>query len=145
MSKNNVSLPKTVEVCGVEIRKMPCGKYFEALEQFKELPEEFMKALFKGKTEIKLSSIMSIDGLINTLIEFLTIFPDFTFKFLAKLLDVEEDKLKNEISPFELILILKKFVEINELESFQEMKPILMNIKKMFQSKLASKNNCNMP
>ena len=37
MAKSNEekSLPKQIKLHGVEIKKMPCGKYFEALQTLK--------------------------------------------------------------------------------------------------------------
>lgn len=129
----NASLSKTIELYGVKIKKMPCGKYFEALEQLKELPSNFLLEAFNGK-KVKLSSMMNVEGIVELVMKFLAILPEFTMNFLAKLLDVEADKLKNDVTPYELLQIIKKFIEINELESFfQEMKPIMKNIQKAVQ------------
>ena len=45
MTNENKSLAKTIKKYGVEIKKMPCGKYFEALQTLKDLPEDFIKEL----------------------------------------------------------------------------------------------------
>ena len=49
MTKSNEtkSLPKEKRIHGVEIEKKPCGKYFEALQTLKDLPEDFIKELQK--------------------------------------------------------------------------------------------------
>jgi len=48
-----LSLPKTQVVHGVEVKKLPCGKYFEAIEVLKELPINFINEL---KKELKIEN-----------------------------------------------------------------------------------------
>ncbi len=131
MAKSNesLSLNETVKMYGVEIRKMPCGKYFEALQTLKNLPEDFIKELSDNKEDFKLSEMLSLDNLINLITKLLTIAPKFLFSFLSKLLDVDEDYIENKLSPTELIEICIKFWEINKLESFFAlMKPAIKNL-----------------
>lgn len=133
--KNNetLSLPKSVKMYGVEVKKMPCGRYFEALQTLKDLPQNFIQAVFEGK-EIKLSELMSIDKIVDLFMKMIATLPDFTVSFLSKLMDIDEDVIRNDITPLELVKIIKKFVEINELESFfDEMKPVMMKMKNMVQ------------
>ena len=131
MSKSNdeLSLNKTVKMYGVEIKKMPCGKYFEALQTLKNLPEDFIKELSDNKQDFKLSEMFKLENLIDLITKLMLIAPKFLFSFLSKLLDVDESVIRNELSPSELIEICKKFWEINKLESFfDQMKPILEKI-----------------
>lgn len=133
--KNNetLSLPKSVKMYGVEVKKMPCGRYFEALQTLKDLPQNFIQAVFEGK-EVKLSELMSIDKIVDLFMKMIATLPDFTVSFLSKLMDIDEDVIRNDITPLELVKIIKKFVEINELESFfDEMKPVMMKMKNMVQ------------
>lgn len=128
MAKSNesLSLNKTVKMYGVEIKKMPCGKYFEALQTLKNLPEDFIKELSDNEQDFKLSEMLSLDNLINLITKLLIIAPKFLFSFLSKLLDIDEKYIENELSPTELVEICKKFWEINKLESFfTQMKPIM--------------------
>ena len=105
---------------------MPCGKYFEALQTLKDLPEDFIKQLTEGKEDLKLSEMMTIEGITELIIKLITILPDFAFLFLSKLVEIDEDKIRNEITPKELTDIIKEFWELNELESFfEQMKSIL--------------------
>lgn len=131
MAKSNesLSLNETVKMYGVEIKKMPCGKYFEALQTLKNLPEDFIQELSDNKQDFRLSEMLSLDNLINLITKLLMIAPKFLFGFLSKLLDIEEDYIKNELSPTELVEICKKFWEINKLESFFVlMKPAMKNL-----------------
>lgn len=131
MAKSNesLSLNKTVKMYGVEIKKMPCGKYFEALQTLKNLPEDFIKELSDNGQDFKLSEMFTIENIMNLITKLMLIAPKFLFSFLSKLLDIDESVIRDELSPTELIEICKKFWEINKLESFfNQMKPILKEI-----------------
>lgn len=131
MAKNNekLSLPKSKTIHGVEVRKMPCGKYFEALQTLKDLPEDFIKELSDNEQDFKLSEMFAVENIMDLVVKLIIILPDFTFRFLSKLMDIDEDKLRNEITPKELLDIVKEFWELNELESFfEQMKPVLSKI-----------------
>ena len=128
MTKSNEekSLQKIIKLHGVEIRKMPCGKYFEALQTLKDLPEDFIKELSDNGQDFKLSEMFTVENIMNLITKLMMIAPKFLFKFLSQILDIEEDVLKEELTPTELIEVCKKFWEVNKLESFfDQMKPII--------------------
>ena len=128
MAKSNEikSLPKSKTIHGVEIRKMPCGKYFEALQTLKDLPEDFIKELSDNGQDFKLSEMFTVENIMNLITKLMMIAPKFLFRFLSQILDIEEDVLKEELTPTELIEVCKKFWEVNKLESFfDQMKPII--------------------
>lgn len=131
MAKSNekLSLSEEIEMYGVKIRKMPNGQYFKALKLIKELPESFVKEVMQEKTDLKLSNMLDAEN-IATLVEILiTSVPEFVIKFLAKLMNVDEKVLIDEVTPAETIEIVQKFWEINKLESFfQKMKSIVGKI-----------------
>lgn len=120
-SNENKSLPKTKIVHGVEIKKMPCGKYLEALQTIKDLPEDFTKELTKDIKDFKLSEMMSVEGITELVMRLFVMLPDFFVKVLAKLIGIEENRIINELTPLELAEIIKEFSELNELESFFQM------------------------
>lgn len=128
MAKSNEtkSLPKIKTIHGVEVRKMPCGKYFEALQTLKDLPEDFIKELSDNEQDFKLSEMFTMENITVLITRLLIILPDFTIRFLATLFDVDEDIIKNNVTPKELLDIAQEFWKINELESFfVQMKPIV--------------------
>lgn len=128
-SNESLSLNKSVKIHGVEIRKMPCGKYFEALQTLKDLPEDFIKEISDGKQDFKLSEMFTIENITNLVTKLIIIAPKFLFSFLSKILDIDEEYLQNELSPTELLEICIKFWEINKLESFfEQMKPVLQKM-----------------
>jgi len=128
MTKSNEekSLQKIIKLHGVEIRKMPCGKYFEALQTLKDLPEDFIKELSDNGQDFKLSEMFTVENIMNLITKLMMIAPKFLFRFLSQILDIEEVVLKEELTPTELIEVCKKFWEVNKLESFfDQMKPII--------------------
>ncbi|MCI8655025.1 MAG: hypothetical protein HFJ48_04020 [Clostridia bacterium] len=131
MTKSNESksLPKTKIIHSVEIRKMPCGKYFEALQTLKNLPEDFMKELLKDKKDFKLSEMFTMENISELIVKLIIMLPDFTFNFLSILTDIDREKIENELTPKELVDVVKVYWEINELESFfDQMKSIMSKI-----------------
>lgn len=131
MAKSNesLSLNETIKIYGVEIKKMPCGKYFEALQTLKNLPEDFINELSDNKKDFRLSEMFKLDNLIDLVTKLLIVAPKFLFNFLSKLLNIDEKYIENELSPTELLEICTKFWEINKLESFfEQMKPVITGL-----------------
>ena len=131
MTKSNEtkSLPKVKRIHGVEIEKKPCGKYFEALQTLKDLPEDFIKELSDKGQDFKLSEMFTIENIMTLITRLLIVIPNFTFEFLSKLMEVDRDILENQLTPKELLDVIQEFWKVNELESFfDQMKPILNKI-----------------
>lgn len=131
MAKNNEmkSLPKIKIIHGVEIKKKPCGKYFEALQTLKDLPEDFIKELSDNGQDFKLSEMFTVENIMTLITKLLIILPDFTFNFLSKLMDIDREILENQLTPKEVLDVIQEFWKINELESFfDQMKPMLSKI-----------------
>ena len=128
-TSESISLNKAKKIHGVEVRKMPCGKYFEALQTLKDLPEDFRKELSDNKQEFKLSEMFTIENIMNLVMKLIIILPNFTFEFLSKLMEVDRDIIENQLTPKELLDIIQEFWKMNELESFfDQMKPIMNKI-----------------
>ena len=131
MTKSNEtkSLPKVKRIHCVEIEKKPCGKYFEALQTLKDLPEDFIKELSDNGQDFKLSEMFTIENIMTLITRLLIVIPNFTFEFLSKLMEVDRDILENQLTPKELLDVIQEFWKVNELESFfDQMKPILNKI-----------------
>ena len=128
-SSEILSLDEEVELHGVTIRKMPNGQYLKALKLIREIPENFMKELMEGKTDMKLSDMLDTKNIATLIGSLLTVTPSFTIKFLAQILNIKEKVLMEDLSPTETIEIVQKFWEINRLESFfVQMKSIMKGI-----------------
>lgn len=130
MTKSNEekSLSKTIKLHGVEIKKMPCGKYFEALQTLKDLPEDFIKEL-SSEGDFKLSEMLTVENMMDLVAKLMIVAPKFLFSFLSKILDVDEVILKDKLTPTELLEVCKEFWKVNKLESFfDQMKPVMKGI-----------------
>lgn len=128
-STESLSLPKSKMIHGIEVKKMPCGKYFEAIQTLRDLPEDFMKEISGENPNFKITEMLSIENIGTIITRLLIILPDFTFKFLSKLIGVSENILENELSPKELLDIFVEFWKMNDLESFfAQMKPIIEKV-----------------
>lgn len=128
-SNESKSLPRVKEIHGVEIEKKPCGKYFEALQTLKDLPEDFVKELSDNGQEFKLSEMFTTKNIMTLITRLLIVIPNFTFDFFAKLMDVDRDILENQLTPKELLDVIQEFWKLNELESFfAQMKPVMSKI-----------------
>ena len=128
-TSESISLNKSKKIHNVEIKKMPCGKYFEALQTLKDLPEDFIKELSDNEQDFKLSEMFTVENIMTLITKLLIILPDFTFRFLSTLIGIDEETLRNEITPKELLDIIQEFWKINELENFfDQMKPMLSKI-----------------
>lgn len=111
------------------MKKKPCGKYFEALQTLKDLPEDFIKELSDNGQDFKLSEMFTIENIMTLITRLLIVIPNFTFEFLSKLMEVDRDILENQLTPKELLDVIQEFWKVNELESFfDQMKPILNKI-----------------
>lgn len=123
------SLPKTIKINGVEVKKMPCGKYFEALQTLKDLPEDFIREISDNKQDFKLSEMFTVENIMNLITKLMIVAPKFLFRFLNEILDIDEEILKEQLTPNELFEICKKFWEVNKLEDFfVQMKPVMKGI-----------------
>lgn len=130
-TNENISLDKKVTVHGIEIRKMPNGRYLSTLALIKELPETFVKEVLDGKTDFKLSDMFTVESLVELVGKLLCILPDFTLKFLSELMDIKLKVLRDELSPLETLDIVEKFIEINKIDDFfTRMKPVIAKLMK---------------
>ena len=129
MSNENKSLAKNAKIHGVEIKKMPCGKYFEALQTLKNLPEDFIKELSDNKQDFKLSEMFTMGNIMTLVTRLLIVMPNFTFEFLSKLMEIDKEILEDKLTTKQVLDIIQEFWRIHELESFfDQMKPILSKI-----------------
>jgi len=53
--------------------------------------------------------MLATENIMTLVAKMFVIIPDFTFKALSKLLDIEEDKIRNKLTPVELLDIIRTF------------------------------------
>lgn len=120
-SAAELSLPIEKEMYGIKIRKLPNGKYIQAMKSIDNIAEILLKAAFPDMNPDEIMNKMkSLDE--NLLIELagkmFSIFPEQILKFIATLIECDYEKLYNEISPAELLEILQEFWKINDMTNF---------------------------
>jgi hypothetical protein len=116
-----LSIPHDFGLHGIKIRKLPIGQYLKALDSIKNLPEILLKECFSGmdSCEIinKLKSLNE-DSLIELAGTLIKTIPEQALKFIATLLGCSFEKLRDEVTPKELLDILKEFWKVNDMSDF---------------------------
>ena len=121
--KTRLSIPKVRKVCGYEIKKMPIGRYLEAMEEISEFPSGLIDECFPG---------MELHEIIEKLAAFdekmlkavvtnaLTKAPRYFVGFTARLIGVREEDLLNDenVGLDGLAEIIEAFIEVNRLGKF---------------------------
>ena len=92
----------------------------------KDLPEDFIKELSDNEQDFKLSEMFTMENIMKLVMQLLVTLPDFTLEFLSKIIGIDKEILKNELTPKELLDIVQEFWKMNELESFfDQVKPMI--------------------
>ena len=121
--KTRLSIPKIRKVCGYEIRKMPIGRYLEATDEISAFPDELIAACFPGMEFRQIIERLAAfdDTLLRTcLTNAFAIAPAHIVTFVAKLTDIEPDRLLNDenIGLDGFVDIIDAFIEVNQLGKF---------------------------
>ena len=123
--KVRLSVPRSKKVCGYEIRKMPIGRYIEAMDEISAFPREFIGTCFPD-TEFKdiVERLSRFDEkmLQACVTNVFTIAPRYALEFVARLTDIESERLLNDenIGLDGLVDIINTFIEVNDLGKFVE-------------------------
>jgi hypothetical protein len=117
------SLPKTSNVNGIEIKKLPLGAYLDAIDSIKNLPEVLLKGSFPGMTTDQvIEKFKKIDEklLFELAGNLMVQVPEQALHFVAKLIGVPYETLRNDpnIGLNGLKNILKEFWRINDMSDF---------------------------
>jgi len=121
--KAGLSVPRSRRVCGYEIRKMPIGKYLAAINEISAFPDEFIGTCFPDM-EFKeiVDRVAAFDEkmLRVCVANAFTNAPRFAVEFVARLTDIEPERLLNDenIGLDGLADIVNAFIEVNDLGKF---------------------------
>lgn len=122
-----LTVPKTHELYGVTVRKLPVGKYVEYLKKSEDLPYILLSKVFPDVQDFSqlLDQLLSLDrtAMLKVLGKLLTTAPEQLCLLLSDLLDIPQERLldpncENALALDELIEIIVKFVEINNYDDF---------------------------
>ncbi len=122
-----MSTPEVKTIHGIEIKKLPIGKYIKLSQYSVTLIPDILEAispdLREGEIALKLPKFLSMttDELMSMLIRIVTTIPEKICEVVSALLDIEKSQLLDEhngITPVELMEILVSLWEANDLSSF---------------------------
>ena len=122
-----LTVPKTYELYGVTIRKLPVGKYVEYLKKSEDLPYILLSKVFPDIQDFSqlLDQLLSLDrtAMLKVLGKLLTTAPEQLCLLLSDLLDIPRERLldpecDNALALDELMEIILKFVEVNNYDDF---------------------------
>lgn len=117
----DMSLPRAKTIHGIEVKKVPIGKYLAAMREIENLPERIIKDLFPG---LNISQIwatfteMNDQKLIDLVSRLIVISPEYIIKVISLILDVPEEKIMNELTPKELKDVLVEYWALNDMTDF---------------------------
>ena len=128
MAKANtigMSLKKEKTIRGYVVKKEPLGTFLRAIEIIQNSPNDFMEAIFPGKSlKEVLGTLKVVDD--NTLLAImggaLGTAPAMIIKLFAELSGIPEERLLEdpEIGPDGFIELLKAWIEINGIAVFTQ-------------------------
>lgn len=122
-----LTVPKTYELYGVTIRKLPVGKYVEYLKKSEDLPYILLSKVFPDVQDFSqlLDQLLALDrtSMLKVLGKLLTTAPEQLCLLLSDLLDIPKERLldpnsENALALDELMEIILKFVEVNNYDDF---------------------------
>lgn len=115
------ALPVSKVVHGIEVKKMPVGKYLDASERMGSIVMDLIEEAFPGKTPGDiLQSVTSISSneMRELLVRLLAVVPQKVLAMMAAILDVDIAVLRDDISPAELMQVWQEFWKLNDLTDF---------------------------
>lgn len=123
MNSIDVSLPRSVTVCGYEIRRLPLGKYLQAIRLLETFPRETAEKLVpEGDLAGVLDALKTLDRsrLIDLALKGLTVMPAQAVALIAALTEIPQERLLNDeaIGADGLLEIIEAWLTVNDTENF---------------------------
>ena len=123
MNSIDISLPRCVTVRGCEIRRMPLGKYLQAIRLLEAFPREMAEKLTPdGDISGVLETLKTLDRrkLIDLALKALDVAPAQAVRLISALTEIPEDRLVNDrrIGADGLMEIIDAWLEVNAAENF---------------------------
>lgn len=116
-----MSLPKNKKVHGIEIKKVPVGKYIAAMREMEELPSIIVHELFPGKSMADIMTDFSRadeEFAIALLGKLLVVVPEKLLEALCSMIGISTEVAMEQLTPKELLDIISEFWKMNELSDF---------------------------
>lgn len=126
-----MSLERTQTVHGVEIKRIPTGRYLKAMEELKAVVNRIVQDLSGDlKSLMEEMKELNEDNMAEFLTKLLIIIPKELLQFFAQVSDIDVEVLLEEKTPMEVFDIVKEFWEFNDLSNF--CKAVAPLLKKLF-------------
>jgi hypothetical protein len=118
--KAGMSLPESRQVCGYEIKKMPIAPYLKAVTRLSNLPDDFIKNCFPGKSPsdvLETLTKINENGLAELVGGALMFAPAYIIDLVSDITDISRDDLLNDdnIGLAGILEIITAFIEVNRL------------------------------
>lgn len=116
-----VSLAENQILHGVEIKKVPVGKYIQALKKAEDLPGAVLSSVFPD---------MNIDDIINSISginrdevivlfgRLLTTAPEIIVDTMCSIIGIDSEFVLDELTPKEFLDVCQAFWKLNDLSDF---------------------------
>lgn len=123
MNSIDLSLPRSVMVRGCEVRRMPLGKYLQAVSLLEAFPRALAEKLTpEGDLAGALDALKGLDRgkLIDLALKALAVVPDQALELIAELTDISKERLLQDetIGADGLLEILDAWLTVNDTENF---------------------------
>lgn len=117
------SIPKSKNIHGIEVKKLPLGAYLDAIDSIKNLPEMLLQKSFPDLTPDQVLDKfkkMDQDMLIEVAGNLLVAVPEQAIRFIAALIGVEYERLREDpdIGLNGIKNIIVEFWKLNDMQSF---------------------------
>ena len=140
------SIPKSKNLYGIEIKKLPLGAYLDAIDSIKNIPEILLSKSFPGLSPDQVMNKlkkMDQDMLIEAAGNLIVAVPEQALRFTSALIGVEYDRLRDDpdIGLNGIKEIIVEFWKINDMQSFfSDVRRALENSSLMKQMSTGSRN-----
>ena len=123
MDSITLSLPKSRNVRGCMIKRMPLGAYLQAIQTIKDFPKDIAARMIpEGDLGTLLEQLKHVDRnlMIDLLLKAMAIVPEQMVTLIARLTGIPEKKLMTDaaIGADGLAEILDAWLEVNGAENF---------------------------
>ena len=116
-----VSRPRTREIHGVTIKKMPVGRYLDVMQGMGGILADLLDAAFPGKTPgqiIQDLTVLKPSEFRDIAVRLLAVLPDEALRIISSILGADLKFVREQLTPNELIQVWAAFWEMNDLSSF---------------------------
>jgi len=115
------SRPRHRTVHGIEIRKMPVGRYLDVMQRLGGVLADLLDAAFPGQTPgqiIEGLTALTPSQFREVAIRLLGVLPEQALTIVCAILDADLRLVKDRLTPNELLEVWTAFWQMNDLSAF---------------------------